>query len=55
VLVYFLLPPSSPLSRTGVLRGVAPESTSSSRAGRGILAIAGEATEIQVPDVSLSR
>ena len=37
------------------LRRLAPELTTNARAGRGILAIAGEATEVQVPDVSLLR
>ena len=51
-----LLAPTGSLDGSAIgLRRLAPEWTSNSRAGRGILAVAGEATEIQVPDVSLSR
>ena len=51
-----LLAPTGSLDGSAIgLRRLPAEWTTNGRAGRGILAIAGEATEIQVPDVSLSR
>jgi hypothetical protein len=51
-----LLAPSGSLDGSAIgLRRLPNEWTSNPRPGRGILAIAGEATEVQIPDVALNR